>query len=720
MEDFFDLKTTIGQIASDNRFKPAAVKATIALLDEGNTIPFIARYRKEATLGLDETAIRRVEDEVQSARTLATRKKSILAAIRDQDALTESLEKQIVNCRDLNLLENLYLPFKKKRRTRATIAKEAGLEPLADLILDQQRVGRPRAAILKSFVNSEKGIDDPEAAIAGAGHIIGERLTQDASLCAWLFEAARDGRLTSKVKRGKKESGAKFENYYDFSQPLKRVASHQFLAIKRGQDEGFLNLSIDLDDEHFLRNLRRRYPSQHDCELSGDLDATLETAWTAYLHPAASRSVLSQASQQAQTQAIEVFAANARQLLLAPPAGKKVTMGIDPGFRTGCKVAVVDATGKFLANKTIFPTAPKNDTRAAEKTVLGLIEQHAVELIAIGNGTASRETDAFVAGVIRRNGLKVTKAIVSESGASIYSASEVAIAEYPDLDVTVRGAISIAHRLQDPLAELVKVDPKSIGVGQYQHDVNQAELKRTLDREVESCVSSVGVELNTASQHLLGYVAGIGPKMASQIVAWRDSNGQYRRKRDLMSVPRLGEKVFQQAAGFLRIADGDDPLDDSAVHPECHAMVRKMARSLDLKVPQVIGNKAAIETLKAEDFVDETFGLPTVNDVFEELLKPGRDPRQSFQTVVFDDSVNSMSDLREGMNLQGQVSNVTAFGAFVDIGVHQDGLVHVSQMADHYVSDPAEVVKVGDVVRVRVVSVDEKRKRIGLSMRSEK
>ena len=716
--ELFDAKAVAGKIASTNQYKASAVTSAINLLEEGNTIPFIARYRKEATQGLDEIALRVIEDELGRQKKLATRKKSILAAIEEQGALTDTLRKQIIDCDDSALLEDLYLPYKKKRRSKATIAIESGLQPLADLLLAQQRIGKSKQAILAPFVDPAKGVEDQAAALSGAGHIVCEKWAEDADLRRWLFAEIKSGKITSKVKRGKKDAGQKFANYFDFSEPIKRMASHRFLAIKRGQDEGILKAALEVDDEYFLRQLKRRLVTNRDFEFFHELLSLVEATWKDHLFSAASKSVMAELKEKADEEAIVVFAKNMRELLLAPPAGKQVTIGLDPGFRSGCKVAVVDATGKFLENTVIYPTAPKNDIEGASKTLLTLIKKHGVQMIAIGNGTASRETDSFAKELIKKNKLSVTKVVVSESGASIYSASQVAIDEYPDLDITVRGAISIAHRLQDPLSELVKIDAKSIGVGQYQHDVNQAALQRSLDREVQSCVNSVGVELNTASSHLLTHVSGIGPKTAERIVEYRDQHGMFSRKKELLEVPKLGAKVFQQAAGFLRIAAGKDPLDNSAVHPESHDLVKKMAKSLGLEVKQLLGNESAIGQLKVPDFVDEKFGAPTVNDILSELRKPGRDPRSKFETVTFDDSVNSVSDLREGMRLQGQVTNVTNFGAFVDIGVHQDGLVHISQLADQYVADPSEIVSVGDIVNVRVVKIDENAKRIGLSMKS--
>ena len=704
-------------IATDHQLKLSSATAAINLLQEGNTLPFIARYRKEATAGLTETQLRIVQDELERHKDLNSRKNTILTTIEQQGVLTDELRQAIIACDDKSVLEDIYLPYKPKRRTKATIAREAGLQPLADLLMAQQRLGKTRTAILKPFINAEKGVADATAAIDGAGYIVAETWLEDAQLRRWFFDESAKGKITSKVKRGKKEKGAKFETYFDFSEPIKRMASHRFLAIKRGESEGFLRVALELDQEYFVRQLKRRLITERDFELSADLVAIVESCYKSHFLTAASQFHLATLKEKSDQEAIDVFAKNMRELLMAPPAGKRTTIGLDPGFRTGCKVAVVDPTGKFLETKTIFPTAPKNDIEGAGKVLRALIEKHNVDLIAIGNGTASRETDAFVGELIKQEKLDVTKVIVNESGASIYSASQLAVDEYPDLDVTVRGAISIAHRLQDPLAELVKIDAKSIGVGQYQHDVNQAQLQKSLDREVESCVNSVGVELNTASASLLSYIAGIGPKLADSIVKHRDENGAFENRSHLLKVPKLGKKAFTQSAGFLRISNGAKVLDRSAVHPESYYVAEKMAIVLNIEIEQIMKSPAVVAELKPEEFVDEKFGEPTVRDIISELTKPGRDPRKQFEAVKFDDSVSKMSDLKPGMILQGQVTNVTNFGAFVDVGVHQDGLVHVSQLADRYVADPADVVTVGDVVRVKVMDVDEARKRIGLSIK---
>ena len=712
-----NLKDIAQKIADRHQLKAASVTAAINLLDEGNTLPFIARYRKEATAGLTETQLRIVQDGLELHKDLVSRKNTVLATIDQQGALTKELRQKIIDCDDKRELEDIYLPFKPKRRTKATIAVEAGLQPLADLLMAQKRIGKTRTAILKPFIDAKKKVPDADAAIAGAGHIVAETWVEDAELRRWFLEESASGKITSKVKRGKKEEGAKFETYFDFSEPIKRIASHRFLAIKRGESEGVLRVALALDEDYFVRQLKRRLITERNFELYDDLVAIVESSFKTHFLTAASQFHLGVLKEKSDLEAIDVFAKNMRELLMAPPAGKRATIGLDPGFRTGCKVAVVDPTGKFLETKTIFPTAPKNDIEGAGKILLKLIEKHDVDLIAIGNGTASRETDAFVGDVIKQHKLDVTKVIVNESGASIYSASQLAVDEYPDLDVTVRGAISIAHRLQDPLAELVKIDAKSIGVGQYQHDVNQTQLQKSLDREVESCVNSVGVELNTASASLLSYVAGIGPKLADSIVKHRDANGEFKDRSQLLKVPKLGKKAFTQSAGFLRIANGSKVLDRSAVHPESYYVAEKMAKSLKVNIEEIMKSPAVAEKLEPKDFVDDKFGEPTVRDIISELTKPGRDPRKKFEAVKFDDSVNKMSDLKQGMILQGQVTNVTNFGAFVDVGVHQDGLVHVSQLADQYVANPADVVTVGDVVRVKVMEIDEARKRIGLSIK---
>lgn len=714
--DCFDLDKTIAAIAEDLGVAADRVRAAIELLEAGNTIPFIARYRKEATQGLDEIALRAIEEALGKARELAARKATILKTINEQGQLTDELRRQIETCSDKKVLEDLYLPFKPKRRTRATIARERGLQPLADILLRQERLGKSRSEVLRPFVSPDKEVPDESAALQGACDIVAEQWSEDARTRGWLAKhAAQSGQVVSKVKRGKKEEDSKFEMYFEHQEQCKRVPSHRFLAMKRGEAEGVLRVGIALDDDYVGRRLKQDLVRNPQFEFHRDLLSTVEDCYQRLLFPATESAVLQELKERADEEAIGVFAKNLRELLLAPPAGPKVTIGIDPGFRTGCKVAVVDGTGKYLANAAIYPTPPRNDTAKAAATLKDLITRFDARLIAIGNGTASRETDGFVTKLLREEKLDVAKVVVSESGASVYSASETAVKEHPDLDVTVRGALSIARRLQDPLAELVKIDPKAIGVGQYQHDVNQSQLKKSLDWEVESCVNSVGVDVNMASAPLLSYVAGIGPKLAEGIVAYRNANGRFEKRSQICKVPKLGPKAYEQAAGFLRIRDGSQPLDNSAVHPESYSVVERMASSLNVKTSQLVGNAGLASRLKAEEFVDRQVGLPTVRDILSELAKPGRDPRSEFKIAKFSEDVHELEDLREGMVLEGAVTNVTRFGAFVDVGVHQDGLIHISELDNKFVQDPSDVVSVGDVVRVKVLEVDLNRRRIALS-----
>lgn len=712
----FDLEQTVSEIAAALGVSAAQVRAAVGLLDEGNTIPFIARYRKEATRGLDEVALRRIEDALAAARELAQRKATILKTIHEQGLLTPQLQKQIESCTDRQLLESLYLPFKPERRTRATAARERGLQPLADILLLQEKLTRSRLELLKSFVDVEKGVADEDVALQGACDIVAEQWSQHPPLRQWLLEQASDyGAIVSTVKRGKQAEAAKFEMYFDHQEPVKRVPSHRLLAMNRGEAEGLLKVKLKLDDEFVLANIKPQLAFNPRFEFHRELLTTVEDCYERLLLPAIESIVFEDLKRKADEEAIAVFASNLRELLLAAPAGPRMTIGVDPGFRTGCKIAVVDGTGKFLTSTTIYPTPPSNDLKGAAQTLVALIHKYEAQLIAIGNGTASRETEAFVASVLKEHALDVLPVKVSESGASIYSASELAAREYPHLDLTVRGAISIAHRLQDPLAELVKIDPKSIGVGQYQHDVNQLLLRKSLDREVESCVNSVGVDVNMASAPLLAHVAGIGPKLAEKIVEYRDANGQFSTREELSKVPKLGPKAFEQAAGFLRIRAGQQPLDDSAVHPESYYVVQKMAAKLGVSPQQLVGNGALASRLNAADFVDEKIGLPTVQDILAELAKPGRDPRSEFKVAKFAEGIHDLTDLKIGMVLEGSITNVTKFGAFVDIGVHHDGLIHVSQLANTFIQDPSEVVAVGDVVRVKVLEIDLQRKRISVS-----
>ncbi|MEO2048652.1 MAG: Tex family protein [Pirellulales bacterium] len=703
-------------IAAELELPLRQVLAAVKLLDTGNTIPFIARYRKEATQGLDEIALRAIEDALEHSKALNARKTTVLKTISEQGLLTDALRSQIQSCGDLRTLETIYLPYKPKRRTRATIARQQGLQPLADLLLRQAKLLQSKQATLQPYVNSAKEVHDTQTALRGALDIIAEQWSENAETRDWLFKQARAyGKIVSKVKRGKKAEAEKFELYFNHQEAVRKIPSHRLLAMMRGVAEGVLRVSLQLEGTREPSELRRRLVHNRQFEFCSELTATVDDCYQRLLLPATESTVLQTLKEEADEQAIGVFGKNLRELLMAAPAGPRVTLGIDPGFRTGCKVAVVDGTGKFLANTAIYPTPPKSDVVAAGKTLLALIQKHNVELIAIGNGTASRETDTFVADLVREHQLDITKVMVSESGASIYSASVLAAQEFPNLDITVRGAISIARRLQDPLAELVKSDPKSIGVGQYQHDVNQTQLSKCLDRVVESCVNHVGVDLNMASVPLLSYVAGIGPRLAENIVEYRNSNGRFTNRQQLTSVAKLGKKTFLQAAGFLRIRGGDQPLDNSSVHPESYAIVSHMARQLQTNSKALIGNATLCEKLKPEDFFDAQFGIPTIVDIISELGKQGRDPRSEFRVVKFSESVNSMQDLKPNMILEGVITNVTHFGAFTDIGVHQDALIHISQLADEFVNDPNEIVAVGDVVQVKVLEVDIPRKRISLT-----
>ncbi|MFO0975862.1 MAG: Tex family protein [Planctomycetaceae bacterium] len=717
-EIVFEISSFAKQTATVLQVSGNQVEGAVRLLEEGNTIPFIARYRKEATKGLDERQLRAIEDALAKAKELAARKNTVLKTIAEQGQLTVALRQQIEQCSDARVLEDIYLPYRPKKRTRAAMARERGLQPLADVLLAQKPLAQPRAALLKSFVNPAKEVPDEAAALKGACDILAEVWADDVANRKLVLEKAQQGELVSSVRKGKQEEGAKFENYFDCREKISRMPTHRFLAMQRGEAEGILKIGLSLDEESAQRELSRRVIASPNFEFRRELEDTVVDCFDRLLKPAAESSLLQQLKERADQEAVEVFAKNLHDLLMAAPAGPQVTVGIDPGFRTGCKVAVVDCTGRFITNETIYPTPPREDLQHAESVLLRLIREHNATLVAIGNGTASRETERFVTDVIKRNQLKITKVTVNEAGASVYSASETAIEEYPDLDVTVRGAISIAHRLQDPLAELVKIDPRSIGVGQYQHDVDQTLLKKTLDREVESCVNAVGVDLNTASASLLSYVAGIGAVLAKRIVAWRDENGAFLARKDLLKVPRLGQKAFQQAAGFLRIRSGKEPLDNSAVHPEQYPLVQRMASQLKLDVRQLVGNERAVGQLKAAEFVNNEAGEFTVQDVLRELARPGRDPRSEFKTARFAEAVSEIEHLKPGMVLEGVVTNVTKFGAFVDVGVHQDGLIHISQLADHFVRDPSEEVSVGDIVKVTVTEVDVARRRIGLTRRA--
>jgi uncharacterized protein len=706
------------RIADELTVAVRQVNAAVELLDGGATVPFIARYRKEVTGALDDAQLRTLEERLRYLRELDERRDAILKEIAAQGKLTDDLEAQIRAADAKARLEDLYLPYKPKRRTKAQIAREAGLEPLADLLLADPAHDPQQAAA--SYLSEQ--VADTAAALDGARAILVERFAEDADLIGQLRETmAARGRLASKVRDGQEQAGAKFADYFDFSEPFAKLPAHRVLALFRGEKEEVLDLTFEpgTDDEENCQRIASRFGVRDQGRpADGWLGGTVQWAWRTRILTRLSVDMRVRLWQAAEDEAVRVFAANVRDLLLAAPAGARATIGLDPGFRTGVKVAVTDATGKVTATATIYPHEPHRQWDSSLGTLAALARAHHAELIAIGNGTASRETDRLAADLIRRHpDLKLTKVVVSEAGASVYSASAYASGELPELDVSLRGAVSIARRLQDPLAELVKIDPKSIGVGQYQHDVTEGKLSRSLDAVVEDCVNAVGVDLNTASVPLLSRVSGITPGLAAAIVARRDSAGPFATRQQLMQVPRLGPKAFEQCAGFLRIRGGDDPLDASGVHPEAYPVVRRMLAATGTTAGQLIGNTATLRTLKPAEFTDGRFGVPTVTDILRELEKPGRDPRPAFATATFAEGVETLADLSPGMVLEGAVTNVAAFGAFVDIGVHQDGLVHVSAMSRRFVSDPREVVKPGDVVRVKVLSVDIPRHRISLTLR---
>jgi uncharacterized protein len=707
----------VARIASELQVPASKVSATARLLADGATVPFIARYRKEATGSLDEVAITAVRDRMSQLVELEQRRDSILKSLAERNLLSDDLKAAVEGADSMSALEDIYAPYRPKRRTRATIAREAGLEPLADLLLQQQNTLDPLAAAAP-FINPEKQVPDTNAALAGARDIIAERVSEDARARAALRELYwKAGAVRSKVVLGKETEGAKFKDYFDWTEPVEKIPSHRLLAIRRGEEEGILLVRITPPEEQALALLEPMFVSSPGKPAAEQVRLAVVDSYKRLLGFAIEGEIRLTAKQRADTTAIRVFADNLRELLLAPALGQKTVLAIDPGFRTGCKTVVLDRQGKLLHHDVIHATAAgPAQVREAGETVLSLIRRFSVEAIAIGNGTASRETEAFI------RALKLPAAIpvvlVNESGASIYSASEVAREEFPNEDLTVRGAVSIGRRLMDPLAELVKLDPKSIGVGQYQHDVDASALKQGLDDTVISCVNRVGVELNTASKQLLSYVSGLGPALAANIVAYRNQNGPFQSRKDLLKVPRLGPKAFEQCAGFLRVRDGEHPLDASAVHPERYDLVESIAADLRCRIQDLVRDASLRTRIQPEKYVTDSVGLPTLQDILDELARPGRDPRQQFEVFAFQEGVEKMEDLKPGMKLPGIVTNVTAFGAFVDIGVHQDGLVHVSQLADRFVKDPAEVVKVGQKVRVTVTEVDLERKRIALSMRA--
>ncbi|WP_329494363.1 Tex family protein [Kitasatospora herbaricolor] len=714
------------KIAEELGVREGQVKAAVDLLDGGSTVPFIARYRKEATGELDDAQLRALEERLRYLRELEERRSAILESVEAQGKLDDALRGQILAADSKARLEDIYLPFKPKRRTKAQIAREAGLEPLADALLADP--GLDPQATADGYLN--ESVADRAAALEGARSILVERFAEDADLIGTLRERMwTRGRLVATVRDGKEQDGAKFSDYFDFAEPYTKLPSHRILAMLRGEKEEVLDLELSPEDGQDSGDL----PGQSDYEQRiaarfgvadhgrpGDkwLGDTVRWAWRTRILVRLGIDLRTRLRQEAEDEAVRVFAANLRDLLLAAPAGTRATMGLDPGFRTGVKVAVVDATGKVVAYDTIYPHQPANKWDASIATLAALAKKHDVDLVAIGNGTASRETDKLAEDLIKRHPeLKLTKAMVSEAGASVYSASAYASQELPDLNVSIRGAVSIARRLQDPLAELVKIDPKSIGVGQYQHDLSELKLSRSLDAVVEDCVNAVGVDVNTASSPLLTRVSGITGTLADNIVAHRDANGPFRTRRALKDVARLGPKAFEQCAGFLRIPGGEDPLDASSVHPEAYPVVRRILAATGGDLPSLIGNSSALRALRPGDFADDTFGVPTVTDILGELDKPGRDPRPAFKTATFKEGVDKIGDLEVGMVLEGVVTNVAAFGAFVDVGVHQDGLVHVSALSKNFVKDPREVVKPGDIVKVRVTAVDVPRKRIGLTLR---
>ncbi|MCQ2046746.1 transcriptional accessory protein [Stutzerimonas stutzeri] len=712
------------RIANELGVRPQQVAAAVALLDEGSTVPFIARYRKEVTGSLDDTQLRNLEERLRYLRELDDRRVSILASIEEQGKLTPELKREIDLADTKTRLEDLYLPYKQKRRTKGQIALEAGLGELADALFGNPDLTPEQQA--ERFIDAEKGFADVKAVLEGAKYILMERFAEDADLLAKLRDFLKhNATLSARVVPGKESEGAKFSDYFEHDEVLKNTPSHRALAIFRGRNEGILSVSLKVGDEtpgsmHPGEGMIGERFGIANRGRAADkwLGEVVRWTWKVKLYTHLETDLLGELRDKAEDEAISVFARNLHDLLLSAPAGPRATLALDPGLRTGCKVAVVDATGKLLETATVYPHAPRNDWDGTLAILAKLCAKHAVDLIAIGNGTASRESDKLAGELIKKvPGLKLTKIMVSEAGASVYSASELAAKEFPDLDVSLRGAVSIARRLQDPLAELVKIDPKSIGVGQYQHDVSQLKLARSLDAVVEDCVNAVGVDVNTASAALLARISGLNSTLAQNIVQFRDANGAFKSRSELKKVPRLGDKTFEQAAGFLRVMNGDNPLDASAVHPETYPLVKRIAADTNRDIRSLIGDSAFLKRLDPKQFTDETFGLPTVTDILSELDKPGRDPRPEFKTAEFQEGVEKLSDLEPGMVLEGVVTNVTNFGAFVDIGVHQDGLVHISALSEKFVKDPYEVVKAGDIVKVKVMEVDIPRQRVGLSMR---
>lgn len=690
------------------------VQAVLKLLEEGATIPFMARYRKEVTGSLDEVQLAGIRDRYSQLFQLNKRREAILESLEERGLLTDSLKSEINNALSLTELEDLYLPYRPKRRTRATIAKEKGLEPLATAIFDQKNI-HPES-LASTYINPEKGVLSVEEALSGARDIMAEWISENINARSRLrILFSQKSEISCKVLRGKESEGEKYQDYFDWHEPFSKVPSHRLLAMRRGENEGFLSMSIEPQEEDAVAVLERIFVKARN-EASEEVKKAIKEGYKRLLSPSMETEMRVFSKDKADEEAIKVFADNMRQLLMAAPLGQKRVMAIDPGFRTGCKVVCLNEQGKLLQDEVIYPHPPKEDKQKSEHKILSLVQQFSIEAIAVGNGTAGRETEAFLRNIPALKSVLIIQ--VNESGASVYSASDVAREEFPDYDITVRGAVSIGRRLMDPLAELVKIDPKSIGVGQYQHDVNQTQLKQSLDDTVMSCVNAVGVEVNTASKELLTYVSGLGPVLATNIIRYRNEHGPFKTRNELKKVGRLGDKAFEQCAGFLRIRDAKNPLDSSGVHPESYSIVEKMAADLGVSLPQLIQDKALQKKIVLQKYITHTIGLPTLQDIVNELAKPGRDPREQFEMFSFTDGIHSMEDLKEGMSLNGIVTNITDFGAFVDIGVHQDGLVHLSQMANRYIKHPSEVVKVHQKVKVKVVSVDVSRKRIALTMKT--
>ncbi len=698
------------------------IRSSLNLRQEGGTVPFIARYRKEMTGNLDEIQLRDIFDKYDYLTELEDRKKTILESIEEQGKLTDELRKQIESCMQKNELEDLYLPFKPKRRTRATIAREKGLEPLAEFIKNANNTDNSKVNLTEEalkYISEEKGVPSEKEALAGASDIIAEEVAEKADLRVWIREYyLKNGKFKSSIKDEFPDGTTKYEMYRNYEKPVKEIAPHAMLALRRGETEGILNLDLVFDEQDILSYINSKTIISNYTEISEFLVSTNKDAFNRLMKHSLIGEVRMMKKEFSDEESIKVFESNLRQMLLAAPAGMKPTLAIDPGFRTGCKVVVLDGTGQFIEYKAIFPHNSKNEREQASAYVINRVEKYDIELIAIGNGTAGRETDEFVTETLKKIDKKPVKVMVNESGASIYSASETAGKEFPELDLTVRGAISIGRRLQDPLAELVKIDPKSIGVGQYQHDVDQKLLKKKLEETVESCVNYVGVDLNTASKELLNYVSGLSGKIAENIILWRNENGAFKNRKQLLKIPKLGSKTYELAAGFLRIRNGENPLDNTSVHPESYYIVEKIAGDLNLGLNQITAAQDKIRNVDLKKYITDTIGEPTLKDIIAELEKPGRDPREEFKYAEFKEGITEISHLRQGMELEGVVTNITNFGCFVDIGVHQDGLVHISEMSNTFVKDPTKIVKVGQVVKIKVIEINEKLKRIQLSMKS--